>query len=82
MQLAQIDDKKVQLTPIEFKFIQLLAKNPNKIFSRDYITNLLWPDVHVQNQNIDTHLSNLRKKLKPFSKQIKTIKSRGYILRI
>ena len=82
MQLAQIDDKKIQLTPIEFKFIQLLAKNPNKIFSRDYITNLLWPDVHVQNQNIDTHLSNLRKKLKPFSKQIKTIKSRGYILRI
>ena len=65
MQLAQIDDKKIQLTPIEFKFIQLLAKNPNKIFSRDYITNLLWPDVHVQNQNIDTHLSNLRKKLKP-----------------
>jgi two-component system phosphate regulon response regulator PhoB len=82
MQLAQIDDKKIQLTPIEFKLIQLLAKNPNKIFSRDYITNLLWPDVHVQNQNIDTHLSNLRKKLKPFSQNIKTIKSRGYILRI
>ena len=82
MQLAQIDDKKIQLTPIEFKFIHLLAKNPNKIFSRDYITNLLWPDVHVQNQNIDTHLSNLRKKLKPFSKNIKTIKSRGYILRV
>ena len=82
MQLAQVDDKKVPLTPIEFKLIQLLAKNPNKIFSRDYITGLLWPDVHVQNQNIDTHLSNLRKKLKPFSKNIKTIKSRGYIFRI
>ncbi|WP_372655861.1 response regulator transcription factor [Halobacteriovorax sp.] len=82
VQMAEIDDKKIQLTPIEFKIIHLLAKSPNKIFSRDYITNLLWPNVHVQNQNIDTHLSNLRKKLKPFSQYIKTIKSRGYILRI
>ncbi|PIK14767.1 MAG: hypothetical protein CES88_10540 [Halobacteriovorax sp. JY17] len=82
VQMAEIGEKKIQLTPIEFKIIHLLSKNPNKIFSRDYITNLLWPNVHVQNQNIDTHLSNLRKKLKPFSQYIKTIKSRGYILRI
>ena len=82
MQMAEIGEEKIQLTPIEFKLIHLLAKNPNKVLSRDYITNLLWPNIHVQNQNIDTHLSNLRKKLMPFSKYIKTIKSRGYILRI
>ncbi len=82
MQMAEIGDEKIQLTPIEFKLIHLLAKNPNKVFSREYITNLLWPNIHVQNQNIDTHLSNLRKKLMPFSKYIRTIKSRGYILRI
>jgi DNA-binding response OmpR family regulator len=82
MQMAEIGDERIQLTPIEFKLIHLLAKNPNKVFSRDYITNLLWPNIHVQNQNIDTHLSNLRKKLMPFSKYIRTIKSRGYILRI
>jgi two-component system phosphate regulon response regulator PhoB len=82
MQMAEINNEKIQLTPIEFKLIHLLSKNPNKVFSREYITNLLWPNIHVQNQNIDTHLSNLRKKLMPFSKYIKTIKSRGYILRI
>jgi len=82
IQMAEIGEKKIQLTPIEFKIIHLLAKSPNKIFSRDHIANLLWPNVHVQNQNIDTHLSNLRKKLRPFSQYIKTIKSRGYILRI
>lgn len=82
MQMAEIGEERIQLTPIEFKLIHLLAKNPNKVFSRDYITNLLWPNIHVQNQNIDTHLSNLRKKLMPFSKYIRTIKSRGYILRI
>ena len=82
MQMAEINNEKIQLTPIEFKIIHLLAKSPNKVYTREYITNLLWPNVHVQNQNIDTHLSNLRKKLVPFSKYIKTIKSRGYILRI
>lgn len=82
MQMAELNNEKIQLTPIEFKLIQLLARNPNKVFSREYITNLLWPNIHVQNQNIDTHLSNLRKKLMPWSKYIRTIKSRGYILRI
>lgn len=82
MQMAEVEGTKIQLTPIEYKLIHLLARSPNKIFSREYISKLLWPDVHVQNQNIDTHLSNLRKKLSPFSKSIKTIKSRGYILRI
>jgi two-component system phosphate regulon response regulator PhoB len=82
LQIAEIGDNKIQLTPIEFKFIQLLAKNPNKVFSREYVTDFIWPNLKVQNQNIDTHLSNLRKKLMPFSRYIKTIKSRGYILRI
>ena len=82
MQMAEIDNKKIQLTPTEFKFVFLLLKNPNKVFNREYVTKFLWPDTHVQNQNIDTHLSNLRKKLLPFSRFIITIKSRGYILRV
>lgn len=82
MQIAEVGNTKIQLTPIEFKFIYLLAKNPNKVYSREYVTDFIWPSTKVQNQNIDTHLSNLRKKLLPFSRYIKTIKSRGYILRV
>lgn len=82
MQIAEVENTKIQLTPIEFKFIYLLAKNPNKVYSREYVTDYIWPSTKVQNQNIDTHLSNLRKKLMPFSRYIKTIKSRGYILRV
>ncbi len=82
MQLAEISNKKINLTPIEFKILHLLAKNPNKVYSKENMKELLWPDVHVQNQNMDTHLSNLRKKTAPFSRNIKTIKSRGYVLHI
>lgn len=82
IQQAQLNDQTISLTPIEFKLIHLLAQNPNKIFSRADISQKLWPNTAIQNQNLDTHLSNLRKKLKPFSQHIKTIKSRGYLLRV
>jgi two-component system phosphate regulon response regulator PhoB len=81
-QIAEVNNTKIQLTPIEFKFMHLLAKNPNQVFTREYVAELIWPGTVVQNQIFDTHLSNLRRKLKPFSRFIKTIKSRGYILRI
>jgi len=82
MRMAKLCDRNVHLTPIEFKIIHLLAKNPNKVYSRNTIVDILWPNVHVQNQNMDTHLSNLRRKLHPFSDNIKTIKSKGYVLRV
>lgn len=82
LQAADVDGKRVHFTPIEYKLISIFVRNPNQIYSRESIANILWPHAEVQNQNIDTHLSNLRRKLHPFSKNIKTIKSRGYVLRI
>lgn len=82
LQAAVIEGKSVILTPIEYKIINLLISNPNKIFSREYLAEIIWASTNTSAQNIDTHLSNLRKKLQPFSKYIKTIKSRGVLLRI
>ncbi len=79
---AVIDGNNITLTPIEYKIIHLLVKNPNKIFSREYLAEIIWGNTDTSSQNIDTHLSNLRKKLKPFSSYIKTIKSRGILLRV
>lgn len=80
--LIKVRNKDVSLTPIEFKMLGIFVKNPNKMFGREEISKILWPNEDVQIQKIDTHLSNLRKKTHPFSLKIKTIKSRGYILRI
>ena len=82
LQSAVIADNNITLTPIEYKIIHLLVSNPNKIFSREYLAEIIWADTNTSSQNIDTHLSNLRKKLKPFSAYIKTIKSRGILLRV
>ncbi|MGB0453035.1 MAG: response regulator transcription factor [Bacteriovoracaceae bacterium] len=82
MQQVFLSTQEVPLTPIEFKIIKLLVKSPNTIFSKAELIQKLWPNTVVSSQNIDTHLSNLRKKLSPFSNNIRTVKSKGYFLRV
>jgi len=82
LQSAVVANINITLTPIEYKIIHLLVTNPNKIFPREHLAEIIWASTNTSSQNIDTHLSNLRKKLKPFSKYIKTIKSRGVLLRV
>lgn len=82
LQSVKLNNEDIQLTPLEYKLIHLFAKNPNRIYSKDSIAKLLWPNGDSCLQSIDTHLSNLRKKLHPFSSNLVTIKSRGYVLRI
>jgi two-component system phosphate regulon response regulator PhoB len=80
-QVAKVGSESHSLTPTEFKILYFFVTNPNIVFSREYITNLIWPTTHVQEQVFDTHFSNLRKKLHPFSTRLVTIKGRGYIFK-
>ena len=81
-QLCLLNNKQIALTPIEVKLLVALGRNANRILTREEIHEIIWPNIHVQGQNIDTHISNLRKKLVPFSERIKTIKNRGYLLQL
>jgi DNA-binding response OmpR family regulator len=70
----------VLLTPKEFELLAMLAERPNVVVEKEELINKLWPNVKVEENNIDTHLSNLRKKLKSFASEIKTIKCVGYVI--
>lgn len=72
----------VRLTPKEYQLLLVLSQNPNRVIHKDDLIHMLWKDVHVEVNNLDTHFSNLRRKLKPFSSHIKTLKNLGYVLRI
>jgi two-component system phosphate regulon response regulator PhoB len=72
----------IRLTPKEYQLLVVLAQNPNRVIHKDDLIQMLWKDVHVEVNNLDTHFSNLRRKLKPFSTHIKTLKNLGYVLRI
>lgn len=69
----------IDLTPIEFKLLVYLAKEPNKVFTRDDILNSVWgEDVHVFSRSVDTHISKLRKKLGMKADCIQSVHGTGY----
>ena len=59
-----IDDKKITLTKTEFEILVLLAENPDRMFSREHIIELVWKDtVYIAERTVDVHITRLRKKM-------------------
>ncbi len=58
------------LTPREFRLLQALARQSGRIFSRAQLLDLAYGDtLDVNERAIDSHIKNLRKKLKTASSQ-------------
>ena len=65
LQMAKINDKKVDLTPKEFEILKNLCSYPGKIYSRQEIIDTCFGiDFDGFDRTIDTHIANLRKKLR------------------
>lgn len=56
--------QRVELTPVEFKMLRGFMSQPGRVFSRDQLMDLSYPDKRiVSDRTIDTHIKNLRKKI-------------------
>lgn len=56
--------KKVGLTYTEFEILQLLARHPGKVFSKDQIYTLVWKEEYSGDCNIImSHIHNIREKI-------------------
>jgi two-component system, OmpR family, alkaline phosphatase synthesis response regulator PhoP len=79
---ALLAGRLLRLTPIEFKLLGVLVKEPGRTFSRaQLIESVLGYDFDGFDRTIDVHILNLRRKLEsdPASpKMIKTIYGIGY----
>ncbi|MDR3236740.1 MAG: response regulator transcription factor [Prevotellaceae bacterium] len=59
-----VGNEKVQLTKTEFELIVLLAKNPERIYSREEIIEHIWKETpYITERTVDVHITRLRKKL-------------------
>lgn len=59
-----VDGRPVTLTAKEFDLLRLLAGNPGRAFSRDYLLDRVWgSDFAGFDRTIDTHIQRLRRKL-------------------
>ena len=59
-----IDDNEINLTAKEFDLLELLATNPNKVYSRENLLNLVWgTDYPGDARTVDVHIRRLREKV-------------------
>jgi two-component system alkaline phosphatase synthesis response regulator PhoP len=81
---AYLNDKPLNLTPIEFKLLGTMVKEPGRVFSRaQIIEKALGYDFDGFDRTIDVHILKLRRKLEPDPRHpyyIKTIYGAGYKL--
>lgn len=75
----------ISLTATEYSLLELFLQNPNRIFSRSKILDLLWEldDAPAENA-VTTHIKDLRKKLKAaglIEEMIETVYGMGYRLK-
>lgn len=75
-------DKLLELTLKEYELLELLIKNRGRVLKRDYLLQVLWDYAEPVNTRVlDVHISKLREKIEPDSKNpryIKTIRGVGY----
>lgn len=72
-------DTKLDLTPIEYKILYRLAKNPGYILTRQQLIDAVWGvGAYIEDRSVDKHISSLRKKLGDFSNHIRTVSGLGY----
>jgi two-component system response regulator VicR len=56
--------KLVELTAKEFDLIELLMRNPNRVYSREMLLNSIWGyDISSDIRTVDVHIRRLREKL-------------------
>jgi two-component system alkaline phosphatase synthesis response regulator PhoP len=81
---AFLADKPLNLTPVEFKLLGVLAKEPGRVFSRAQIIEKAFGyDFDSFDRTIDVHILNLRRKIEPdprHPRYIKTVYGAGYKL--
>lgn len=77
-----VNNRLVNLTPTEYRLLELMAHEPGKVFSRaDLIERVFGLDYQGLDRTVDVHVMNLRRKMEqnhPARRFIVTVPGHGY----
>ncbi len=80
-----VHGKEIKLTLKEFELLKLLATNPGKVFSREFLLDTVWGiDFPAGTRTVDVHIRHLRIKIEDNPEQpdyIDTLRGVGYRFR-
>ena len=72
-------DRELNLTAKEFDLLELLAMNPNKVYSRESLLNIVWGYEYPGDvRTVDVHIRTLRQKLGSAGELVETVRGVGY----
>lgn len=69
-----VDGETVKTTPLEFKILQLLMKNPNRVFSIEEIYEKVWNEPAYNPDTVTVHIRRIREKIEINPKEPKYLK--------
>jgi len=69
-----VDGSLIKTTPIEFKILTLLIKNPGRVFSTEEIYERVWNEQAINTDTIMVHVRNIREKIEINPKNPKYLK--------
>ena len=76
-----IDGVDINIGPTEYRLLELLMRNPDRVFERDQLLDRVWGrSRYIETRTVDVHVLRLRKVLKPFDLDgtVQTVRSVGY----
>lgn len=81
---VRVDGKSVHLTPKEFMILELLMRNPGRVFSAAEIYESIWKEDAISTETITVHIRKLREKIEENPKKpvyLQVVWGLGYKLR-
>ena len=69
-----VDGESVKMTPIEYKILLLLMKNPGRVFSAEEIYERVWNERAINTDTIMVHVRNIREKIEVNPREPKYLK--------
>lgn len=80
---VRVNGADIQLKTMEYKLLSYLAKNKNRIITKDELFQNVWGDSFVGDGTLNVHIRHLREKIEHNPKDpqfIKTVWGTGYVL--
>ncbi|RDI94497.1 DNA-binding response regulator [Meiothermus sp. QL-1] len=80
--VARLGATRLELTPTEFRLLEVLARTPGKAFTRAELLEAAMPESSALERVVDVHLKNLRRKLEAAGGAglLETVRGVGYRL--
>jgi len=82
----KLNGDRLDLTPVEFRLLKMFIQSPGRVFNRDQILDNIFEDGRiVLDRTVDTHVKNLRHKLKiasPEHDYVRSVYGIGYSFEI